>query len=152
LDVVKKPVIQYICLSTLFLISVSYQVRVTEFRFPSWFGQSSAVAWPFYIQTGPDGILIGFLTPEATGAGLHDHDYLLAINSRPVTGTAVYGEALAAAHPGNIFRITVRPNESGQVSAEKTVEIRLTPINHNEVFAAVLLFVVMPVLCLFIGF
>jgi sigma-B regulation protein RsbU (phosphoserine phosphatase) len=103
----KPPVFQYVCLGVLFAIACGYQVRATIAAFPSFFSPNSA-QWPFhpdYVNGKP---VAEFVRTEGQQAGLHENDVLVAINGRAFTGTAVFGEALASAKPGDKLEVAAR--------------------------------------------
>ena len=105
----QRPTILYAILTVLALLAFSYEVRLAYQNFPDWFGRSNAPTRPFFAQdTGTEPIRIGFLTLDAKKAGLEDGDELVAINGKPVVGTAVFGEAMHSAGAGDILHVTVR--------------------------------------------
>ncbi len=148
----QRPLAQYVALAVLFILAIAYQVRVTEYEFPGWFGHSNAARWPFLVGVGSNDLTIDFLTPEVKAAGLHAGETLVAVNGKPVTGTAVYGEIIAHAHAGNQLAVTVRP-QGKPTAAERTISLALEgrePVRRRLV--AVMLLLVMPVFCLLLGF
>jgi hypothetical protein len=114
----KRPTLHYVALSALFVCAVTYQVPVAEYRFPRWFHRTNAVEGPFYPDVGPEGVSVHFLSGEAREAGLKDGDRLVAVNGRPLTGTAVYGEALARARPGEVMALVSRMDSITTLPAE----------------------------------
>jgi phosphoserine phosphatase RsbU/P len=148
----KRSAARYVALAMLFILATVYQVRVTEYHFPGWFGHPNSARWPFLVGVGSNDMTIDFLTPEAKGAGLHAGETLVAVNGRPVTGTAVYGEIIAHARDGDQLEVAVRASGE-QASAERTISLTLggrEPIRRPLV--AVTLLLVMPVFCLLLGF
>lgn len=99
LPLVARPIASYVALGALFIAAVAYQVRFLKWQFPTWFGHGDAAAWPFFffVRTSPPppAIAVGFLSTKAKQAGLREGDILLAVNGRPLRGTAVYGEEVA---------------------------------------------------------
>jgi phosphoserine phosphatase RsbU/P len=148
----KRPVARYVALALLFVMATAYEVRVTEYHFPGWFGRPNATRWPFLVGEGSDDMTIDFLTPVAKAAGLRAGETLVAVNGKPVTGTAVFGEAIAHAHGGDPLVVTVRP-PGKPASAERTISLRLEgrwPV--RRLLVTVMLALVMPVFCLLLGF
>jgi len=100
----KPPVAQYVVLGLLFFAASAYQVRATIASFPGFLDRGAA-AWPLipgYVRGEPQAAFVG---PEGRQAGVHDGDVLTAVNGRTFTGLAVFGEAMAAAKPGDALRI-----------------------------------------------
>jgi hypothetical protein len=99
----QRPAILYAILGVLALTAFSYEVRPAYQNFPDWLGRPNAPTRPFSAQDkGTEPITIGFLTPDDKKAGVGDGDELVAINGKPVVGTAVFGEAMHAAGAGDI--------------------------------------------------
>ena len=150
----KRPVGNYIPLGLLFLAAVAYAAGATEYHFPNWFHRANAAGWPFLVfpqYRGP-GFSIKYLRPQAIQVGLRDGDTIVAINGRPVTGIAVFGEAIAKSHRGEALRMTVRSPEGPGESPEKTVAVTLNPASQAGLGVGLVLFVFMPGLCLLLGF
>jgi phosphoserine phosphatase RsbU/P len=150
-----RPIARYVALGTLFIAAVAYQVRFLKWEFPGWFGQWTAAAWPFsFVHTSPPtrAITIGFLSPEAKQARLQEGDILLAVNGRPLTGTAVYGEEMAEAHAGDLLSVTVRTRDSQSPGSERTVALALEPKRQGDLTVGLTLFVAMPAFCILLGF
>ena len=97
------------------------------------------------------GVDVDFLSPAAKKAGVHRGDTLVAVNGKRVTGTAVYGEALARAHVGDTLRITFRTRQPDQPTAERTADVVLEKSSRNVVVTLALL-VALPVFCIALGF
>ncbi len=77
----KPPILQYVCLGTLFVVACAYQVRATIAAFPAFF-QADAAQWPFYPAYSHGQPIAEFVRENAQGAGLHENDVLTAINGR----------------------------------------------------------------------
>lgn len=107
----KPPFAQYVILGMLFLAACTYQVRATIAWFPG-FLQSEAAKWPFYPGYSHGVLTVQFVGPEARSAGIQDGDILIAVNGRPSTGLAVYGEEIAKRKPGETLEVTVRTPDS----------------------------------------
>jgi len=151
-----RPIARYLALGALFIAAVAYQVRFLKWQFPGWFGQGDAAAWPFFlfVQISPptSAIAVGFLSPEARQAGLREGDILLAVNGRPLRGTAVYGEEIAKAHAGDQFGVTVRPRDSQSPGSERSVALVLEAKRQGALTVPLTLFVAMPAFCILLGF
>jgi sigma-B regulation protein RsbU (phosphoserine phosphatase) len=118
----KPPLAQYLVLGMLFLAACTYQVRATIASFPG-FLQKGAVKWPFYPGYSHGVLTLQFVGSEAKDAGIRDGDILIAVNDRPTTGLAVYGEEIAKRKPGEALEVTVRTPGS---NAERTATVKLT--------------------------
>lgn len=148
----RKPAIRHVCLAALLAVAVAYQLRFTELTFPRFFGRPEGFDWPFLLLGEfKDPFSVDFLSQQATQAGIHRGDTLVAVNGKPVTGAAVYGEAMAAARVGDIVRITLRSAQPGQGASERTVDLRLQQSNGGGVVTLTLL-VVLPFFCIALGF
>jgi sigma-B regulation protein RsbU (phosphoserine phosphatase) len=158
----RQPLAQYASLAVLFVMAVTYEARYIENVFPSWFGRSNAANWPFLVGVISEDLNISFLKPEAKAAGLHEGDTLVAVNGKPLTGTAVYGEAIAHAHGGDVLQVTVRPKDAATSSGERTVSLKLNSearrlngdrqVGGRDMVVKVLLALLMPSFCLLLGF
>jgi sigma-B regulation protein RsbU (phosphoserine phosphatase) len=147
----KPPVAQYVVLGLLFFAACAYQVRATIASFPGFLDRGAA-AWPLipgYVRGEPQAAFVG---PEGRHAGVHDGDVLTAVNGRTFTGLAVFGEAMAAAKPGDALRIVYQTPGSQDL---KTATIFLRPASDDKGLAlgAVLtLKVVLPFFSILLGF
>src|SRR5215471_15715838 len=143
-----RPIASYVALGALFIVAVAYQVRFLKWQFPGWFGQGDAAAWPFFffVQASPptSAIVVGFLSPEAKQAGLQEGDVLLAVNGRPLRGTAVYGEEMAKAHAGDLLSVTVRERDSQSRGSERPATLVLKAKRQGALTVWLTLFVAMP--------
>ena len=142
----KRPIINYAALAMLMAASIVYQFRFVEYNFPRWFSHNHAVVAPFFAQAGASGIVITLPRPDATSAGLKNGDILEMVNGRVVTGTAVYGQTLFEAYPGDLLKLTVRSSNA----QPREVEI---PLHHlgGQANVVIPLYVAMPILCLLLG-
>ena len=151
-----RPIASYVALGAVFIAAVAYQVRFLKWQFPGWFGQGDAAAWPFvlFVQPSPptSAIVVGFLSPGAKHAGLREGDNLLAVNGRPLRGTAVYGEEMAKAHAGDLLGVTVRAGDSQSPGSERSVALVLEAKRQVALAVALTLFVAMPAFCILLGF
>jgi phosphoserine phosphatase RsbU/P len=151
----KRPLLLSAVLALLFMIAVAYQLRTTEYRFRGWFHHANAIMWPFLMfpQPATGTFAISFLQPNAKEAGLDEGDTLLEINGQPADAAAVFGDAIRAAKSGDLLHVKVRRTAPSGEPSEHMVRVQLQAgtANDSKVFS-VLLFVVMPVFCILLGF
>jgi phosphoserine phosphatase RsbU/P len=147
----QRPLAHYVALAVLFIMAIAYEVFYTKHQFPAWFIHPDAVRWPFLVGAVSDDMAIDFLTPEAKGAGLRAGETLVAVNGKRATGTAVYGEIIAHASAGDRLEVTVRP-QGEPASAQRTISLRLEGRGPPHRPVVVTLLLVMPALCLLLGF
>jgi sigma-B regulation protein RsbU (phosphoserine phosphatase) len=148
----KPPTVQYICLTVFFVLVCAYQVRATVYYFPEFF-QLHAAGWPFIPAYTGGRPRTTFSLGNALEAGIKEGDTLVAINTRPFTGTAVFGEAIARAKVGDTMQVTVQaPGEA----TPRTLNVILAPhklfLSHVGVVLIVMLKLVLPVFCILLGF
>ncbi len=147
----QRAILPYFILAALLAAAVAYQVRVIEGVFPRWFHRSEPVRWPFLIvDDAGHPFALDFLSHAAESASLRRGDELVAVNGRPVKGTAIYGEALAGARAGGTLTVTFRRGQRG-AAAERTVSLTLEKREGGGAVAATLL-VALPVFCIALGF
>jgi sigma-B regulation protein RsbU (phosphoserine phosphatase) len=107
---VKRPIFLYSVLTTLFAITLLYQIRYL----PD-FIHRETVQFPFFfVDAGSD--QISFATPEAGAFGVRNGDHLLAVNGVPFAGTGVLGQAFKNTRVGIPLVITVLPKDGAQRS------------------------------------
>ena len=139
----------YAALAVLFVIAAGYQVRALKQIFPQWFG-AEFVQWPFLLDAeDKPHFLLQFVREDARAAGLHDGDELIAINGVRVTSRSVYADVLLASHPGEVMRVTCRANGKQLLSQ---TSLRLRKLEGGASPVLLLLYAVMPPLCLALGF
>jgi PDZ domain len=99
------------------------------YAFPNYFHLKVA-AYPFvpeYVNGRP---VLQFVTKSAWQAGVQNNDILLAVNGRPLTGLAVFGEAIRTTKPGETLTVQVlRPGETDPRSASIQLEQATAPPN-----------------------
>src|SRR5580698_7151618 len=106
------PILQYVCLALLFALASSYQIRSAMYAFPNYF-HFKAVAYPFVPIYDKDHAVLRFVGKSAREAGIQNDDILLAVNGQPMTGLAVFGEAIRNAKPGGTLTAQfLRPGET----------------------------------------
>ena len=139
----------YAVLAILFAIATAYQVRALEQIFPQWFG-AEFVQWPFLLDAeNQPHFLLQFVRKEARDAGLRDGDALIAINGVRVTSRSVYADLLSASHPGEVMNVMYRRNGQPLVGQAR---LRLRKLEGDTGPILILLYAVMPPLCLALGF
>jgi sigma-B regulation protein RsbU (phosphoserine phosphatase) len=140
----------YVVWTLALIAAVAYQFRATEERFPRWFAPHAHAGWPFLAipdDSAPQ-LKIVILQPNAIAARLKEDETLIQVNGRPATGTAVYGESIARARPGDMLQIAVRSKEES-----RTVSIRLGQGWQSEIlFVEFIGGLFVPVLCILLGF
>src|SRR5271156_2088346 len=148
----KPPTLQYVCLAILFVLVCAYQARAMLYYFPEMF-HHQAVGWPFipsYTDGQPHAT---FVFSSGLDAGIKEGDILVAINGRPFTSTAVYGEAIANAAAGNTMQVTVRsPGEAAPRAANVTLQPHKLFLSSAGIVMVVTLKIVLPVFCILLGF
>jgi phosphoserine phosphatase RsbU/P len=148
----KPPTLQYICLAILFVLVCAYQARAMRYCFPEMY-HLQAVGWPFIPSYTAGQPHATFALPYALDAGIKEADIVVAINGKPFTATALYGEAIAHAAAGDTMQVTVRtPGEA----APRTVNVTLQPhrlfLSSAGIVMVVTLKIVLPVFCILLGF
>jgi sigma-B regulation protein RsbU (phosphoserine phosphatase) len=103
----KAAVPQYVCLALLFACAIAFQFRAAEYSFPQFFHRSDP-AWPFTPEEKNGKIVGTFVTQLAKASGMREGDEILSVDGRPMIGTAVYGEEIAKARPGDTMTAEVR--------------------------------------------
>ena len=146
------PILQYICLAVLFAVAAGYQTRCMLYSFPDYFHLRVA-ANPFYADYSNGKPIVQFVSPPAQHTGIKENDILVALNGHPLTGLAVFGEALRLAKPGDSLSVEVlTPGDS----ASRTATFTLWEVTSPDVgWAAISLLsikLVMPTFCILLGF
>ena len=148
----KLATLQHVCLAILFVLVCAYQVRAMLYYFPEMF-HHQAVGWPFtpaYTAGEPHAT---FVFPSGLDAGIKEGDILVAINGRPFTATAVYGEAIAHAAAGDALQVTVRsPGEAAARTANVTLQPHKLFLSSAGIVMVVTLKIVLPIFCILLGF
>ena len=148
----KPPILQYVCLALLFALASAYQIRSAMYAFPNYFHLQVA-AYPFvpeYVNGRP---VLQFVTKYAGQAGVQNNDILLAVNGRPLTGLAVFGEAIRTTKPGETLTVQVlRPGETVPRSASIQLEQATAPPISLPAASLLALKLVVPTFCILLGF
>jgi phosphoserine phosphatase RsbU/P len=150
----KRPILAQTCLVVLFAATVVFEVARVRYLLPQWFYQTHPVVEPFVLSPTPQGLMIGWTTGFALEAGVRPGEILRAINGKAVSGLAVFGQAVAAARPGDLLTITVQPVRAHKLLPEQTVSlVVLQPENVGVSLPVTLfVFVLMPLFCMAVGF
>lgn len=146
------PILQYVCLALLFALASAYQIRSIMYSFPNYFHLQVA-GYPFYPAFVNGRPLAQFVDPTAQRAGLKENDILLALNGKPFTGLAVFGEAIRHAKPGDPLTVTFLTrgdtnSRNATMLLEQVTSPRLTWAN----VTLLALKLVMPTFCILLGF
>ena len=148
------PILQYVCLALLFLLASGYQLFSTVSTFPDYFHRHVA-GYPFAMDFVKDKPMVVSVEPKSAAqrAGMKVNDVLVSIDGHPMTGLAVYGEAIRLAKPGD--RITVQVLSPSETTP-RTISIPLEEVTSPKVSWATLTILsfnlVMPVFCILLGF
>jgi phosphoserine phosphatase RsbU/P len=146
------PILRYICLALLFALASAYQIRSAMFAFPNYFHLKPA-AYPFTPNYDKGRPVLQFASKPARQAGVQNGDILLAVNGHPLTGLAVFGEAIRTARPGDTLTVQfLRPGETAPRSASIPLE---QAASHPLSWPAVSLLIVklvIPTFCILLGF
>lgn len=146
------PVVQYVGLALLFALAATYHVRAVMYAFPNYF-HLTTVGFPFQLIYEKGRPVLTFATQPAQAAGLRDGDVLISINDRPLTGLAIFGEAMRLAKPGDIVTVaTERPAGTGLHRVALRLEAARAPslsLAFASIFAIKL---VVPTFALLLGF
>src|SRR5580658_2040089 len=121
------PILQYVSLALLFALASVYQIRSVMYAFPNYFHLTVA-AYPFVADYEKGRPGLRFVTTAARQSGVRNNDTLLAVNGRPLTGLAVFGEAIRTAKPGETLSVQfLRPGETVPRSATIRLEQATAP-------------------------
>lgn len=148
----KKPsILPYLCLAIIFAIACVYQAYALLYTFPDYL-HIPAVEWPVVAAYVRGQALAEFANRDARHAGVKENDVLLAVNGKPLTGLAVFGEAMRRAQPGESVSLTV---ETPGDSAPRTVSVPLVqrhqPANLLAAIPLLCIKLFLPVFCLLLG-
>jgi len=146
------PILQYACLALFFAFASVYQIRSVMYAFPNYFHLKVA-AYPFVANYEKGRPILQFATKSARQSGVRNNDILLAVSRRPLTGLAVFGEAMRTAKPGEALTVQfLRPGET--VPRWATIPLEQAAAPPISLSAASLLAVklVVPTFCILLGF
>lgn len=148
-----RPILQYTALVLLLAAALVYQVRFIMARYPNWFGRDVA-GYPFFVI--PDSEkprLVAFLMQPI--AGMQNGEQVLAVDDKPLTGTAVFAETLKHHRGGDFLKVRLEDDtKSGRVErvAQVPLEKARSPRSWLAWVIVLLLFLILPVFCLALGF
>jgi sigma-B regulation protein RsbU (phosphoserine phosphatase) len=146
------PILQYLCLAVLFALASSYQIRSAMFAFPNYFHLKPA-AYPFTPNYDKGRPVLQFVREPARQAGLQNGDILLTVNGRPLTGLAVFGEAIRTAKPGDILNVQfLHPGGTIPRSAAITLEQASAHPFSLPAASIVIVKLLIPTFCMLLGF
>jgi sigma-B regulation protein RsbU (phosphoserine phosphatase) len=146
------PVLQYAALALLFVLAGAYHIRSVAYEFPNFF-RFHVVAYPFVPEYQRGRTLVEFVSGTARRAGLEINDVLLAVNGRPMTGLAVFGDAIRFAKPGDPLTVQIlRPGESAPRSATIQLWEAAAPSFSLPAASIYAMKLVAPTLCMLLGF
>jgi sigma-B regulation protein RsbU (phosphoserine phosphatase) len=147
-----RPIFQYVCLALLFALASAYQIRSTLFSFPDYFHLHIA-AYPFSVDYTGDRPLVSFVSKAAAQQGVKENGILVAVNGRPFTGLAVFGEAMRLSKPGDILTVQVlNPVDAAPRSASFPLGQVASPRIAWAALTVLSIKLVMPVFCILLGF
>jgi sigma-B regulation protein RsbU (phosphoserine phosphatase) len=141
-----RPVLQYLLLAILFIVAVAYQLRLARDILHDE-RVSIPVAYP-----GTASAVLDLLSQEAEQAGLHRGDTLVAVNGRPYTGSADPSRVIEQARPGDQIEVTVRPADAPTELRTIVLTAKWATDPWYKTALDFVLLILMPVLCLALGF
>jgi phosphoserine phosphatase RsbU/P len=144
---IKRPIFLYSLLSTLFAITLVYQIRYLPDLV-----HRELLHFPFFfVDSGSD--RISFTSPEAASFGIHNGDRLLAVNGVPFTGTGVLGQAFKNARVGVPLVMTVVPKDA-PMGEQRSIHLPVTSdrLNSWNVSSDLMVELLLPGLSLLLGF
>lgn len=143
------------CLAILFAATVVFQVARAHYLLPGWFNKAHAIQEPFVMTPTPQGFKIGWAAPWALKAGIVPGQILRSIEGMAVRGSAVYGQAIVNALPGQRLQLTVQPLQNGKLLPEKAISLLMPKSERTEGSGKVLsllYFILIPLFCMALGF
>lgn len=145
----RRAGLHYTALFLLLAATILFQSQSLRYVIENALHPERAVRAPFYFS---DRNRLRLTITEADKAGLHPDDVVLSINGQPFTGFAVLGDALAAARPGDTLVVEAR-SPSGSVHTANVVLAAVVrkAFDYNYILQ-LLLFGVVPVFCIALGF
>ncbi len=148
----KRPVLQYACLSAVLAVTAVYQVRAIEYQLPRPFSIGRASYRPLELSAERDGLEIAWTHSSLLRAEVHHGDILVAVDGKPLTGIGMFGQAVARTHPGEKLLLTVRTPDSHHPSAARTVTYVMPHRAPGADALDVFFSIIMPLFCLVLGF
>lgn len=151
----KRPTFHYLCLAIVFIASAVFQVARAYYLLPGWFNKTHAIQEPFVMTPSPEGFKIGWTSPWALKAGIEPGQILKSVDGKAVRGSAVYGQAIVNAFPGQTLQLTVQTQRGGKLLPEKTISLPMPRSERTEGSGealSLLYFVLIPLFCMALGF
>ena len=146
------PILQYVGLALLCALASVYQIRAVMFAFPNYFHLKVA-AFPFTPNYEKGRPVLQFVTKSARQSGVRNSDILLEVNGRPLTGLALFGEAIRTAKPGETLTVRfLRPGEAVPRSAAIPLEQATAPPISLSAASLLAVKLVVPTFCILLGF
>jgi signal transduction histidine kinase/CheY-like chemotaxis protein len=146
----RNPGLRYVGIFALALVAFSFQGFYSKYVVDFYRDPTAKVSAPFQYSIGK---IIQKVNDDAQKAGLAAGDKLLAINGHAFSGDAVFQEAVAKAHPGDVWDVLVLDPAGNLVH----VEIPLTafassPYRFQDWLFGIVAFLFVPAVALFLGF
>jgi sigma-B regulation protein RsbU (phosphoserine phosphatase) len=92
------------------------------------------------------------MSPEARAAGINWGDYLEEIDGRPFTGLGLVHEAVAARRPGDLLPVVVRREDGSLLHANIKLARKRGQATAADWMLRLCLRILLPLLCLTLGF
>ncbi len=151
----KNRYVYYIPLLLLFIIAAVYQARFTQGRLRYLLNLNERARPP--LGTEYVGPTINFINPEATEAGVHKGDQLLAIEGEPYAGRDVLFDKVYDAQVGQTLSVRIRHQASEGLPDEvKSISVRAASANAPPTIwdwlFVIVLSILTPTFCLLLGF
>ena len=143
----KRPILLYCVLSLLLAITLLYQIRFL----PDILHRETR-EFPFFLMD-PGSDSIALASPEAVSFGIHTGDRVLAVQGQPYTGSALLSRAFNTVTVGVPLAVTILAGSSPD-HRPQTILLPVTAAQLNSWSAEghLVLLVLLPVLCLLLGF
>ncbi len=139
----------YVLLLFLFTIASAYHVLYFH-HVVSLVGHASVQARAPFRSSGT---VVSFVEPEASAARIREGDRIEEIEGKPFTGERVLDESLEKARSGSLFTVGIRHQDGTRTRvAIKLAALREMPASVREWIFYITAFLVVPTLCLFLGF
>ncbi len=148
----KPPILQYLALALLFALASAYQIRSSIYAFPNYFHVKVA-DYPFTPDYEKGCPVLRFVGGPARAAGLRNNDILLSVNGRPLTGLAVFGEAIRNTKPGDTLTVQFQhPGETAPRSASVQLQQATAPLVSLPAASLLAMKLLVPTFCILLGF
>ncbi|HZQ50760.1 MAG TPA: SpoIIE family protein phosphatase [Bryobacteraceae bacterium] len=131
-------------------VSFTYQVVSSASFVSAYFGLRKQVEEPFQVDPETDTVMM--VTPAAKRAGLRLGDRPESIDGIPYRGRAQWQWIEWHAQPGDIVRLQITRANGAPVAISIPLQSRSIEIHTGEAILLVVLRVVVPLLCLMVGY